>query len=238
MFKTVSLSICALIACMLAYGCTGGGDGKNSSNPCRGRENPRYHISYFEICGNSEKPVSNGREKTVTLWFEVDSPFSPIGKVWVDDIYLERSDSPGVNLLSNSSLDSSLLFWPHHENAMCLAEDTWCQNITEFTRDGIWSLDGSVFHSVPSAARADIGLLGQGYQTHIFQYPLINIEGIPAGVEFRAHAFVKIEGDAQVRLGIDFREAEVDPSNPRAGIRAVNGRIIQGATDWIKLNLR
>lgn len=235
-----TLSVIYMMRCLMTiiitialWGCAS----KNDSS-CSGKSNPTYHVNYFEKCGSAEQPITNGNEETVTLWFEVDLPFSSNGKAWIDDIYLERSDMPGVNLLSNPSFDSNNTNWSHNENAMCLASDYFCSNLTEFTQNGIWSSDNIVFHSGPPSLAANMALLGQGYQTHIFQSPLISINGIQGGIEFRAHAYVKVEGDAQVRLGLDFREANVNPSNTLAGIRAVNGRIIQGATDWTLLNLR
>lgn len=196
-----------------------------------------YHANYSEWNGNSEQPVTNGREKSVTVWLEVDSPNSTSGRVWVDDIYLERSDMPGINLAINPSFESGL--WLHHENRMCLATDTWCRNIIEFDNTNVWSLDATSYTSGRVSAVANMASLGQGYQTHIYAYPLIDISGIPAGITFRSSAYLKIDGNLQARLGIDFREADVNPANTRENIRAVNGIITRGSTgSWRKINLR
>jgi len=64
--------------------------GINEGEMCIGRTNDKYHKNYFEICGNKEKPIKEGRDKNVTLWIEVDSPFNDVGIVWIDDTRLLR----------------------------------------------------------------------------------------------------------------------------------------------------
>lgn len=235
MFRHSCLAI--TIFSIVTFTITGCG-GNDTTGNATGPTNSAYHVNYSEWNGNSEQPVTNGREKSITVWLEVDSPNASTGRVWVEDIYLERSDRPGVNLVANPSFESGL--WLHHENTMCLASDTWCRNIVEFDNPSIWSLDASTFLSGHASAVANIAPLGQGYQTHIYAYPLLDITGIPAGVTFKASAYLKIENNLQARLGLDFREADVNPANTRENIRAVNGTILRGSTNsnWVKLSLR
>ncbi len=196
-----------------------------------------YHINYFETAGNAARPVTTGREQSVALWFEVDSPYSPLGKVWVDDMYLERSDFPGINLISNSGFEFGL--WSAKNNALCLASDVFCKNIIESNDSFVWQVDRNIYFSGNQSSSVDMSKLGLGYQSHIFQ--LITFpSGIPAGITFRAHAMIKIEGDVQARLGVDLREVNINPSDPRGSItNAVNGLIIRGNTNgWRMINLR
>ncbi len=227
-----SISIVASIISIMIAGCGGGLENGPSSSvsSCTNITNPMYHINYFENCGNAEQPVSKGTESSVTVWVEMDSPNTSSGKLWVDDIYLERSDMPGVNLTANSSFENGL--YEHRENAMCLSTDIACRNIVETIDSRIWSLDATTYRSGRYSAAADITPLGQGFQTHIFA-PLIPISGIRSGVTFKASAYVKVEGNVQIRVGIDFRDST-------GAIRAVNGLILRGNTNgnWVNLSVR
>ncbi|MEI7498387.1 MAG: hypothetical protein WCK11_03840 [Candidatus Falkowbacteria bacterium] len=151
-------------------------------------------------------------------------------------MYLERSDRPGVNLISNASFSYGL--WPAKNNALCQASDLTCTNIVEFNDFSVWSLDSITFYSSGVSAMADMSKLPIGWQSHIFQ--LINLpSGIPANITFRAHAMVKIEGNLQVRLGVDFRNSDIQSGNPRDSITsAINGIVIRGTTSWRRIDLR
>ena len=240
--NTLAMAILGILVVILLLSCGGGSSNSGSENAvgtgsCLNITNPTYHINYFETCGNANQPVSAADYQSVAIWFEVDSTNSDTGKVWIDDLYLERSDFPGVNLINNPSFESGL--WPAKNNALCLAADTFCRNIIESNDLFVWSIDQAVYYSGSQSVVADMSKLGLGYQTHIFQ--LVPFDGgIRSGVVFKAHAMIKIEGNVQVRLGIDFRGTSIDPANPRASIfSAVNGLVIRGTTNgWRRIDLR
>lgn len=198
-----------------------------------------YHISYYETAGNAEQPVTTGAESTITVWFEVDSPETKDGRVYVDDLHLERSDMPGVNLASNPSFEAGL--WSGRKNnAMTPWNGTWQPESDDGTLWTAWTLSGTA-HSGSWSSCADMSVFpNNGYQTHFFLYPLLDIQGIRPGITFRAHAYVRIVGNVQARLGIDFRNSGVNQTDPRLGIRAVNGMYLRGDTggQWVLLNLR
>jgi len=223
----------ALLAIMLAV--LGIKEMVSAGGSCLAQNDGTYHISYYEFCGNAEQPVTKGNEETVTLWFEIDSPDSAYGKVYVDNLYLERSDRPGVNQLQNAGFEKGL-WWGRKNNAMCVSSDTWCQNIVETDDTFVWRLGALLSRNSKTKkitrnnfAFADMSRLGRGWQTHIF-HPLLNIKGIPKGISWKASAEIIIEGNLQVRLGIDFRDSPVSPSDPRANIRAINGLVYKGST--------
>lgn len=236
MEKNITMGIMAVLAIVLFSAC-GNVDEETGLKSETAVTNSLYHVNYFETLGNADQPVAAGTEKSLALWFEIDSPISATGKVWVDDLYLERMDQPGSNLITNASFEAGL--WPAKNNSLCLANDTWCRGIFESDDYFVWQLDYGTYPSSSPSAVADMSKLGLGYQTHIFQLVSLN-KTIPAGTALKAHAMIKIEGFVQARLGLDLRDSVIDSANPRGNIRsAVNGLIVRGPTSgWRRIDLR
>ncbi|MGE0086518.1 MAG: hypothetical protein AB7S75_19090 [Desulfococcaceae bacterium] len=210
---------------------------RNQSSVCQKRFNNIYHESYFELCGTGGEPVSKDNDISLSLWAEVNSPFSGGGIVWFDDFYLISDDGSIKDIIPNPSFTQNFEGWKHLENTLCPAEIIWCGYITYINVPGLdWEIDNSVYYSKPCSVKVTVPK--EGYQTHAFLYPSISMNNIPYGTRFKASALVKIEGDLQVRIGIDFTDS--------SGfiVRSVSGEVIQlnpqyeTAKDWTLVKLR
>ncbi len=225
---------------------------EEGTDQCIIRVNDEFAWAFFELCGNYhisvEEPyrVQPSKEtvddRFVTLWMEVNAPFGEDGTVWFDGICLTIGDS-NENIAPNPafciSMDKDA--WDSRENPIVqqYPEFPVCvRGVSDYadcnTMEGIVQ-DESKFSS--QSLRVDVKA-DYRYHTYIDYLHFIDLTNLPIGTEVNASVYVKIEGDVQVRLGLDFRDTvDSDPD------KMLNGKIIQfsedgeHSLDWTLLTL-
>lgn len=210
-----------------------------------------YHPNYVQVGGNGIAPTVED-SMSVTVWVEANSPFGTGGTAWFDGLDLRRKDGIGGNLLPATA---NWVGFDHEGGEMCrpAIHGQYCggTSITRATDPGVWAFDPAV-HLPDSARSLRVAIPASG--KHSDAWPLVKttggvicLNGIPAGVELQASAFVKTAGNIQVRIGMDMRR-HADAYNCPIGAlnwpgsilstKVVNGRILRAPREWTQLRLR
>lgn len=204
---------------------------------CVGRSSLKYHQSYFQICGSEDDdPIIREPYRWAVVWYEVTTPFGSGGEACFDDFSLKVE---GKNESLIPSDHTKWARWDHAGGTLCSAQDVECKNLvlTRLSDPGKWGEGVGVSSS--SGKSLCVKVDGGGKHTHawVLQKPfnLLSLEGIPEGTIMMASVMVRMTGDIQTRIGIDFFD---NKDSRQARRRAINGHILQGPHEWTLLKLR
>lgn len=193
--------------------------------------------AYFELCGNYHVSVpepyhvlpekESYDDRYLTLWMEVNAPFNQDGTVWFDSVCLVVGDSdenhaPNSAFCINMDDDGwdskeNIIEQQYPEHEVCkrgISDYANCNTMEGFVND-----EHSPSHR---SLRVDVKS-GYRYHTYIDYKHFVDLNNYPIGTKIKASVYVRINGDVQVRLGMDFRKA-IEDGLPQ---KMVNGKIIQ-----------
>ena len=224
---------------------------EDGSAPCIIRNNTIYEQAFFELCGNDHKSIpdkyrvepkkESDYDRYITLWIEVNAPWGVDGTVWFDGICLTIGENKTQNFAPNPAYCEGLSNkWESKVNPMSSRYPEYEVCSMENVDKNCTAWEGiDTTNSKYSTKSLKVKIKsGHRYHTFINYQNFIDLNNYDNGTEINASVWVKIEGDVQVRLGLDFRDT-VD-SEPD---KMVNGKIIQFpingpfSMDWTLLKL-
>jgi len=206
-----------------------------------------YHESYFQFRGSQDDdPIVKMSHPYFDPWYEGTSPSKKGGKICWDGFVVKVKGK--VKGTEKQFVPSDYTKWGKSDHAgglMCTKSDRRCTSmvLNRSSDPGKWTESKEVAPNSKSKRALCVTLpAGEGYHTHIWAlqetFDLFNLQDVAEGAELEAYAWVKIEGDAQARMGIDFW-SESNSQNDGVRKRVINGHIIQGPTEgWKLLRLR